>query len=197
MNKLEAMGYLNKEKTGYVLKDISRSKYKIKGMPKLKKIFVNVGTIIQDGIIVTDLSSKVEIKHGKISVLRAGKLRRWEFSFNAAQEFSKNNFRKHIKKNMKQEKLKKGQYVVAGAGMYEIASSATDDLNDLADTIHKMREQYAIEHALGERKADPSDWMGRVIVYEGKNELKNAIISKNRIKSLRRKKGKHSRIKGR
>lgn len=189
-NKLESMGYFNREQEGYILKDISRSKYKIKNAPKLKSTFVNVGTNIINGKIVTDKSAKIKIKNGKIYVKRQGLPYKWEFEYNIKKDWKLNDFIKHLLKKMLPNKPKKGQIYMIGAGIYEMRGTADTDIEELAKEILKLSNKYTSMVIEGEREENqaPEYFMYRIIVYESQEAFK--LRGKNQKKRKKKKENK-------
>lgn len=188
-SKLEAMGYLDNEREGFVQKDISRSKYKIKNAPKIKRVLVEVGTVSKNGKISTDKTAKVKIINGKINVKRRGMPYKWEFEYNIKRDWKLADFVKHLKKQMLPYKPRKGQIFVIGAGLYEMAGSGDEDLEEIAKSILSIAGKYNSEIIAFERPSEksPDKFMQRVIVYENREAFKL------RAKSLAQKKRKTSK----
>lgn len=193
-NKLERMGYLNREQEGYILKDISRSKYKVKNAPRLKKAVVNVGTRILGGKIETDSRSIIKIRNGKIYVTRAGGGKRWSFDYNIKKDWTKEKFIKHLQKQMGQSKLKRGQYVAIGAGIYEIAGSTKGSMELLANEILKLSNRYSAEYDKKGINKQVSDWMYNINVYDSLDVLKEYMKTGRK---KRKKKTGYEKAKGR
>lgn len=196
-NKLEPMGYFNREQEGYILKDISRTKIKIRNAPKIRKTFVNVGTRVVDGKIITDTRSKITIKDGKIYVKRYGMGKSWRFSYNIKKDWTTDDFKKHILKRMGQSKLKDGQIFAIGAGIYEMRGTDNTRLDKLAEKILQIANRYkASNEALIENETDLDDiqeikhyedFMTEIVVYESREVLQSyRTMQKTRKKRTKR-----------
>lgn len=185
-NRLDTMGYFNREQEGYILKNISNSKYKVKNAPKLKSTFVNVGTKVIGGKIVTDNTAEIKIRNGKIYVKRKGLPYKWEFEYNIKKDWKLDAFKKHLQKKMLPNKIKKGQIFVIGAGIYEMGGTADTDLESLAKEILKLSNKYSQAVANFERseRQAPEYFMYRVVVYEGRDAFK--LRGKNQKKRKRK-----------
>jgi len=192
-NKLKAMGYLNREQEGYILKDISHSKYKIKNAPRLKQAFVNVGTVVENGNIITDKTAKIKIVNGQIRVKRGGMPYKWEFEYNIKRDWKVTDFRKHIKKQMLPNKPKIGQIFVIGAGIYEMKGTADRDIDNLAKEILKIGNKYysMVESGKRAESQSPEHFMYRIVVYESTDAFKLRLKNKKKIK--KRKKSKYEK----
>lgn len=173
-NRLETMGYFNREQEGYILKDISNSKYKVKYAPKIKSTFVKVGTKNINGQIVTDTSATIKIRNGKIYVQRKGLPYKWEFEYNIKKDWKLDAFVKHLKKRMLPNKVKKGQIFVIGAGIYEMGGTADNDIESLAKEILRISNKYSLAVANYERAENqsPEHFMYRIAVYENREAFK-------------------------
>lgn len=190
--KLKAQGYFDKITEGYKLVSIEGKKApKIKGAPKITKRFVDVGTVVENGVLKTNPKRKVVIKNGKIYVTQNGAPRIWRFEYNIARNWKEKDFIAHIKKQIGKEGLKKNQFFAIGAGIkYEVRNSHTDSLQHVAREILKMGYRYtpnlkeSYEHKGQVKKL--SDWMQEIVVYEYKSDVASKI--KNR--SMRKKKAK-------
>lgn len=192
-NRLNTMGYFNREQEGFILKNISRSKHKIKYAPRIKAVFVEVGTKIENGKITTDKTAKIKIKDGRIYVKRQGMPYKWEFEYNIKKDWKLQPFINHLKKQMMPNKIKKGQIFVIGAGIYEMRGTGDDDLESLAKEILKLSNKYFTAVANYERAENqsPEHFMYRIAVYESQEAFKLRLQNqKKRKKKL--KKGKRN-----
>lgn len=202
-NQLKAMGYFNREQEGFILKDISRSKYTVKNAPRIKKAFVNVGTRVIDGKIETDTRSKAVIRNGKIYVKRAGMPYKWEFEYNINRDWKLKEFTQHLIKQMRPNKPKKNQIYVIGAGIYEMRSTNYAEVERLAKEILKFAHAYnpalykniAKEENLidenpdDEARDDIGDFMYRAIVYENEKAFAQRIKERNQGAKRKKRKG--------
>jgi hypothetical protein len=173
-NKLEPMGFFNREQEGFILKDISRSKYKIKNAPRIKSTFVNVGTRLVDGKITTDTTAKIKIINGQINIKRQGMPYKWEFEYNIKKDWKLKDFREHLREQMRPRKHKAGQIFIIGAGIYEMRGSGDSELDNLAKEILKMAHKYNSMIDKGQRNESqaPEHFMYRIIVYESHDAFK-------------------------
>lgn len=196
-NYLNSQGFLDSEKEGYVLKNITRTKVKIKNNPKLKYQMVNVGTSVVNGEIVTAPDAKIYIKNGIIKVKRGKLPYKWQFNYNINKDWKIKDFIKHIQKNMLPEKIKKGQIFIIGAGVYEMKGTSKKDIEKLCEQILGLSYRYTSLIEKGERKESkaPKYFMNTIYVYDNieafrlrqKDMKKKKRISKKR-KNKRNKK---------
>lgn len=173
-NRLNTLGYLNREQEGYVLKNISNSNYKIKYAPKIKAVYIEVGTKVINGRIQTDDTAEIKIINGKINVRRRGMPYKWEFEYNIKRDWQLDSFVKHLKKQMLPNKPKRGQIFVIGAGMYEMGGSSDTELESLAKEILRLSNKYytALENFEREDHQAPEHFMYRIVVYENQKAYK-------------------------
>ena len=185
-NDLKSAGYLDRQKEGFILKNISNSKYKVKNLPKLKYTLVDVGTSVINGKIVTAPDAKIKIVNGKIKVKRNGKPYKWEFEYNIKRDWEIQAFIKHLKKQMLPNKAKKGQLFIIGAGVYEMRGTENSDFIKLAQEILSLANKYQALVDDGERPESkaPEKFMYRIAVYDSSDAFK--IRLKNQKKKKRK-----------
>lgn len=194
-NDLKSAGYLDRQKEGFILKNISKCKYKVKNLPKLKYTLVNVGTSVIDGKIVTAPDAKIKIINGKIKVKRNGKPYKWEFQYNIRRDWEIKPFIEHLKKRMKPNKIKAGQLFVIGAGIYEMRGTEESDFYALANEILSLANKYQSLVDKGERPENksPDRFMYTIYVYDNMEAFK--IRLKNQKKRKKKSKPKYKCIK--
>lgn len=195
-NRLENAGYFNIEREGYVLKDISRSKYKIRGAPKLKKTLVNVGTKLENGKFVTDTNYNIRIINGQIKVKRGKAPYKRIVQYDIAREWTLNEFTAHLRKRI--GKVGKNNIFVTGAGdIYEMSSpdmqaQGKDGIDLLAENILAMSNKYVQAYYDFERDSLPEDFMFNLIVYE--NEKARELSFNEQPKKKRKRRTRRQRI---
>jgi len=194
-NILDNQGYFNYDNIGYQLLDISSKKApKVLGAPKLKKRFVEVGTVIENGIMKTNPNRKAIVKNGKIYVKdKGGQIRIWRFQYNIAKNWTQESLAKHLKRQIGKQGLKKNQSFVIGAGLkYEVGGIIDRKLENLAGDILKIGYGYTpnltkqYEHN-GQKKY-LKDWLQEIVVYEYDEDLLKRQQNR-RMKTKRKPKG--------
>lgn len=202
-NRLENLGYFQGDRDGYVLHDISRKDIKLKNAPRIKKIYVNVGTVQDEKGNISTAKARITIKNGKIYTTRKDGAKRWQFYYNINKDWSKKEFEKHLIKQMG-KRPSTGEYYQVGAGIYVIDGTISDRLSDISDEILKLHSKYskiyddaADKYANGEEmnryerevyKKKTSDWLNNVVVYDGTKSVQE-YIRKTKRKRKSKKKG--------
>ncbi|MDX1939677.1 MAG: hypothetical protein SFU99_03950 [Saprospiraceae bacterium] len=197
---LKPKGYLNREKEGYVIKNISRTKYK-KAFKNQKAIIVNVGTKVENGKITTNTKNKVKIRNGKIIVEYPDKTTKRQVAYNIIPDWKPKDFRKHIREAV--GKINKNMVIATNAGdtalMFKNPKMHTvaEKLDDLSDRILAMANRYTVEFEDGERESAPEDFMQYLTIYESKEgflqDLNSQLRAPRKRKSKRKlRKGKRS-----
>lgn len=191
-NLLKKKGYLNTGREGYVLKNISRSKYKIAGAPKIKNILVDVGTKKINDKYVTNPNHKIIIRNGEILVKTGRMPYKRIIQYDIARDWNEKDFVQHLKNRI--GKIKKGNIFVTGAGdIYEMGDEMeTDDsgVEQLAKKILKMGNKYYNDYNAGERESLPEDFMFNMIIYENRDSR----VESKQPKPKKRRKSKRDRI---
>lgn len=196
-NKLDHLGYFQGEREGYVLHDITNKDIKLKNAPKIKKIFVNVGTVQDDKGNISTAHARITIKNGKIYTKRRDGATRWQFFYNINRDWNKPDFEKHLLKQMG-KKPTEGEYYQVGAGIYVIGGTVSDRLGDIAGEILKLHAKYSKIYEDAKEKADSgeemtryerevykkktSDWLNNVVVYNAASAVAEYIRKKKRTK---------------
>lgn len=180
-NKLENLGYLNPDRIGYVDKNISNTKYRVKGAPKLKTIKVDVGTSLNNGKIETSKNYKIKIENGILKIKRGKMPYSFQFQYNYNRDWKLKDFVAHLKNKMAPYKMKKGYIFVIGAGMYEMTGGETN-IENLAKEILKIGNRYGAP----ESDSNPNKFLGNITVYENRKAFKlrkkNVVMRKRKRK---------------
>lgn len=192
-NILDGQGYFNNDNTGFQLVSIkSKSAPKIAGAPKITKRFIEVGTVVKDGVISTNPNRKVKLKNGKFYVVdEKGATKIWRFRYNISKNWEPKEFAKYIAKQMGKKNLKKTQFFAIGAGLkYEVRGSINDSLNSLANEILKIGYGYTPNltksYTHNNQTKYLKDWLQEIVVYETLDEVASKI--KNRKYKKRKRK---------